>query len=162
MVGGTIFHREMIQREISRALVLNLSGKASGAQTLHRTTMPLTEPSLLSRGTLGSFYSCLFTPEDTNQCFKGTPPPPRSFGIMGLDGKSRKIFEFKGLICKIFRNKDLACQRALKMGLGQLRGPPWETDTTLHCPNQNSIVASGGLEVCDDAHRLGVMKKVKG
>src|ERR1019366_3362091 len=52
MVGGRIFHREMIQREISRALVLNLSGKASGAQTLHRTTMPLTEPSLLSRGTL--------------------------------------------------------------------------------------------------------------
>jgi len=27
MVGGTIFHREMIQREISRVLVLNLSGK---------------------------------------------------------------------------------------------------------------------------------------
>ena len=51
MVGGTIFHREVIQREISRALVLNLSGKASGAQTLLRTTMPLTEPSLLSRGT---------------------------------------------------------------------------------------------------------------
>jgi hypothetical protein len=25
MVGGTIFHREMIQREISRVLVLNLS-----------------------------------------------------------------------------------------------------------------------------------------
>jgi hypothetical protein len=51
MVGGTIFHREVIQREISRALVLNLSGKASGAPTLLRTTMPLTEPSLLSRGT---------------------------------------------------------------------------------------------------------------
>jgi hypothetical protein len=27
MVGGTIFHREVIQREISRVLVLNLSGK---------------------------------------------------------------------------------------------------------------------------------------
>jgi len=27
MVGGTIFHREMIQREISRVLVLNLSGQ---------------------------------------------------------------------------------------------------------------------------------------
>src|ERR1019366_5418750 len=49
MVGGTIFHREMIQREISRALVLNLSGKASGAPTLHRRSLPLTEPSLLSR-----------------------------------------------------------------------------------------------------------------
>ena len=51
MVGGTVFHREMIQREISRVLVLSLSGKASGALALHRTTMPLTEPSLLSRGT---------------------------------------------------------------------------------------------------------------
>ena len=27
MVGGPIFHRDVIQREISRALVLNLSGK---------------------------------------------------------------------------------------------------------------------------------------
>jgi len=33
---------------------------------------------------------------------------PRSFGIIELDKKSGKIFEFKGLICKIFRNKDLA------------------------------------------------------
>ncbi len=31
MVGGTVFHREVIQCEISRVLVLNLSGKASGA-----------------------------------------------------------------------------------------------------------------------------------
>jgi hypothetical protein len=29
MVGGTMFHRESIQREISRVLVLNLSGKVS-------------------------------------------------------------------------------------------------------------------------------------
>jgi hypothetical protein len=27
MVGGTIFHRRVIQREIFRVLVLNLSGK---------------------------------------------------------------------------------------------------------------------------------------
>jgi hypothetical protein len=30
MVGGTIFHRRMIQCEISRVLVLNLSGEYSG------------------------------------------------------------------------------------------------------------------------------------
>jgi hypothetical protein len=47
---------------------------------------------------------------------------PRSFEIIGLGENSRKIFDFKGLIRKIFRNKDLACQRALKMALGQLRG----------------------------------------
>src|SRR6266852_4247970 len=31
----------------------------------------------------------------------------RSFRIIELRKNSRKIFEFKGLICKIFRNKDL-------------------------------------------------------
>ena len=31
----------------------------------------------------------------------------RPFGINDLGRNSRKIFEFKGLICKIFRNKDL-------------------------------------------------------
>jgi hypothetical protein len=46
------------------------------------------------------------------------PPPPRSFGIIGLGRNSSQIFEFKGLIRKIFRNKDLGCQRALKIGLG--------------------------------------------
>jgi hypothetical protein len=40
MVGGTIFHRELIPREISRALVLNLSGETSGAPALPRTFSP--------------------------------------------------------------------------------------------------------------------------
>jgi hypothetical protein len=52
MVGGTIFHRWVIQREISRVLVLNLSGKANGAQNTDRRSLSLTAPSLLSRGTL--------------------------------------------------------------------------------------------------------------
>jgi hypothetical protein len=56
MVGGTIFHREMIPREISRALVLNLSGETSGAKTPPRRSLPLTEPSLLSRGTRTLFF----------------------------------------------------------------------------------------------------------
>ena len=51
MVGGTVFHRDVIQREISRALVLNLSGKASGATALPRILLSLTAPSLLSRPT---------------------------------------------------------------------------------------------------------------
>jgi hypothetical protein len=34
-----------------------------------------------------------------------TPPPPLSIGIIGLGGNSRKIFEFKGLIAKIFINQ---------------------------------------------------------
>ncbi len=52
MVGGTIFHRRVIQREISRALVLNLlwHDNAGGACAPPRITMSLTEPSLLSRG----------------------------------------------------------------------------------------------------------------
>jgi acyl-CoA synthetase (AMP-forming)/AMP-acid ligase II len=47
--------------------------------------------------------------ECNNQLY-GVPPSPLSTGIIELGGKSRKIFEFKGLTWKIFRNKDLACQ----------------------------------------------------
>ena len=101
---------------------------------------------------------------------------------MGLGGNSRQIFEFKGLIGKIFRNKDLARfslrsgfrQRAdgrsspqlfmfskkAEIGLGRLRGPSWETGTPLHCSSSGDIVAPVGLEVCDGAHSLDVMKKV--
>ncbi len=62
----------------------------------------------------------------------------------------------------IIHKYGLSSKTTLKMGLGQLRGPSGVTGIPLHCPNQKSIVASGGLDVCDDAHRLGVMKKVKG
>jgi hypothetical protein len=50
MVGGTIFHRTVIQREISRVLVLNLSGKKKGAQNTDGRSLSLTAPSLLSMG----------------------------------------------------------------------------------------------------------------
>jgi hypothetical protein len=50
MEGGTRFCQEMIQREISRVLVLNLSGK-NGASALPEIFLPLTAPSLLSRRT---------------------------------------------------------------------------------------------------------------
>jgi len=52
-------------------------------------------------------------------------------------------------------------QRALNMGLGQLRGPSWEAGTLLHCTTQKSIFALGGLDVCDGAHGLIVMKKIR-
>jgi hypothetical protein len=42
-------HREVIQREISRALVLNLSGKTNGDKNTAGRSLPLTQPSLLSR-----------------------------------------------------------------------------------------------------------------
>jgi len=51
MVGGTIFHREVIPREISRALVLNLSGEHGGAHVPPRRSLSLTQPSLLSMAT---------------------------------------------------------------------------------------------------------------
>jgi hypothetical protein len=41
---------------------------------------------------------------------------------MELRKNFRQIFGFKGLIRKIFRNKDLSCQRALKMGWGSFEG----------------------------------------
>jgi hypothetical protein len=53
------------------------------------------------------------------------------------------------LIWKVFRNKELASEQALKMGLGQFRGATWSADTLLNCPNQISIFAQVGWEVCD-------------
>ncbi len=51
MGGGTTSSaEEMIQREISRVLVLNLSGQRSGAPALPRRSLSLTAPSLLSKG----------------------------------------------------------------------------------------------------------------
>jgi hypothetical protein len=46
------------------------------------------------------------------------------------------------------------------MGLGQLAGRLGDGHTS-RCPNQISIVAHGGWEVCDGAHRWFVMKKVR-
>lgn len=40
------------------------------------------------------------------------PHPPRSVGIIALAKNSRKIFEFKELIGKIFRTKELAAHFA--------------------------------------------------
>jgi hypothetical protein len=42
---------QVIQREISRVLVLNLSGKKAVLIAPPRKSLSLTEPSLLSRGT---------------------------------------------------------------------------------------------------------------
>src|ERR1035437_2551682 len=85
------------------------------------------------------------------------PPSPRSFGIIELGGKSRQVFGFKGLIGKVFRNKDLICQIALKMGLGQLRGPSWLTGAPLTTPIRSSLSRMAGWmsvmdgpDVCDE------------
>src|SRR5947209_6500648 len=50
MVGGTT-PPQSDSGEISRVLVLNLSGKKRGARAPPRRSLPLTTPSLLSRGT---------------------------------------------------------------------------------------------------------------
>jgi len=80
---------------------------------------------------------------------------------MGLGGNYRQIFEFKGVIRKIFRDKGLGCQRALKIGLGQLRGPSWEAAQLFTDPIRSLLSRKAGLRVGDNAHSLGVMKKVK-
>jgi hypothetical protein len=67
-------------------------------------------------------------------CAQGVPPHPRSSGIIDLGGKSRQVFGFKGLRGKVFRNKELGCQRALKWVWGSFRGPSWETGTLLAAP----------------------------
>jgi hypothetical protein len=64
---------------------------------------------------------------------------------MGLGRNSRKIFAFKGLKGKIFRNKNLASETALKTVLG-------EGHTSGLLPVV-SIVANVRLGVCDGDHR---------
>ncbi len=86
------------------------------------------------------------------------PPPPRCFGIIELGRNSRKIFGFKGVIGKIFRNKDLALQIALKMTLGQIRGVSWWADTARSCPNSITSMALGWLDVNDFDRRWFVMR----
>jgi hypothetical protein len=78
-----------------------------------------------------------------------------------LGENSRKILGFKGLIRKIFRNKDLACQRALKMALRQLRVAVLGDWHTSNYPNQVFIIAQGEVGVCDGRHRVDGMKKVE-
>jgi hypothetical protein len=51
MVGGTMFRRRVIQREISRALVLNPLWQKAVLIAPPRISLSLTPPSLLSRGT---------------------------------------------------------------------------------------------------------------
>jgi hypothetical protein len=64
---------------------------------------------------------------------------------------------FKGLIGKIFRNKDLPPQIKLQMDLGRLRGPAVGDGHTSGCTYQVSIIAQGERGVCDGDHRSVVM-----
>src|SRR5579863_2748500 len=64
----------MIQREISRVLVLNLSGDTNGDKNTDRRSLSLTLPSLLSRGSLIRKGGCLgesgengFNPEELSE-----------------------------------------------------------------------------------------------
>jgi hypothetical protein len=62
---------------------------------------------------------------------------------MDLGENSRQIFGSSGFIRKILRNKELAPQVAVKMALGQLRGPSG-SDIPQNCPNQITILAHDG------------------
>ena len=57
MVGGTTFRRTVIHGEIPESWSFNLSGNPPRCFAPHRKTMPLTTPSLLSRGTRVRFVA---------------------------------------------------------------------------------------------------------
>ena len=62
---------------------------------------------------VGARFACLRFcpqrfPESAFSPVAGVYPPPRSSGMSRLRGKSRKIFDVKELIVKIFRTKHLA------------------------------------------------------
>ena len=63
---------------------------------------------------------------------------------------------------KVFVNKGLRLSKSAENGFGAASRAVLGNGTTLHCLNQITIIEQGGLRVGDDAHSLGVMKKVKG
>jgi hypothetical protein len=103
---------------------------------------------------------------------------PRSIGIIELDRRSRKIFEFKGPICKIFRNKDLGRFVRSAAGWSPLKrlnlrlsksADEWHGAASVALVGVGAprlrhivtIVARSGLGVCDGRLWLVVMKKVR-
>jgi hypothetical protein len=80
---------------------------------------------------------------------------------MGLGRKSSQFLGFKGVIAKVFHNQRLKLSKALKMALGQLRGPSWKTGTLLAAPIQSIFSHLVGVEVCDGNHGSDVMNGLK-
>ena len=64
------------------------------------------------------------------------------------------------VIWKIFQSKDLHFVKGRRKLAGQLRGAVLVDGRGSSLPHQWTIVAVGGLGVCDGAHRLFVMKRV--
>ena len=78
--------REMF---ISRVLVLNLCGKTNGAQNTARRSLSLTQPSLLSRGSLSSGDTRILAE-------KGWASPPRNDKVVVWEwrhGESRALIQ---------------------------------------------------------------------
>ena len=67
------------------------------------------------------------------------PLPSRSFRIMGLEAAYIKIFEFKGLISKIFRTKELGSYSG-RRGRRSVCGRPCSSSINL-------TIGMGGIHV---------------
>ena len=65
---------------------------------------------------------------------------------MGLGKNSRQIFESAALTRKIFRNKELSCQRARETRLGQRMVSRSVAGDTKAQPHSESIVTRFGVE----------------
>jgi hypothetical protein len=65
---------------------------------------------------------------------KAHPPLSLRSGIIELGRNSRKIFGFKGLIAKIFRNKELRLPNSAENGFGAASRTVLGTGTPLNCP----------------------------
>jgi hypothetical protein len=139
-------------------------------------------PAVRSRGFLFCFWldcilTCLPLRHYRVRYVPPTPPPP-PYGLSnhGVMDCSRQRFESKGLIVKVFRNKDLSSILGLNSRFGAVWGrvptsPPLGSlspaehlglSKSTGCrglAGQGVIVASGRWGVCDGAHRMIVMKE---
>ena len=100
------------------------------------------------------------------QFFLGYPPGSLAIGVMGLDRESRYFFEFKGLAGEVFQKQRLSdgscgagCQRASQSGMAAASRGRLGRRAHIGLLRSGFIVANDGLDVCDAAHRLRVMKK---
>src|SRR5208337_5239283 len=100
--------------------------------------------------------------------FGGTvPPSPPAYWNHGFRRKiSTRSLILKDLQVKSLRTKDLAaillscCQRASQNGILADSMAAFGDGHTSSCSDQIAIIAHGGLEVCDGAHKWFVTKEI--
>src|SRR5438552_16292776 len=109
MVGGPIFHRDVIQREISRALVLNLSGKTRCSGTAEEIFVLDNAFALIEASPRWNIYCPRVAPDPTGRSLSPVESTANfSASLICRRAKSRSgrslITFTAGVSCPLMRN----------------------------------------------------------